>query len=1234
MEPFESCAKLLTIAVGLAAGCATLCANAQNGWVEREGYRAMAVSTPEGKAEGFTRMDPSQTGISFANTLAESRHLTNQILLDGSGVALGDIDGDGWCDIFLSHIDGPNALYRNLGGWRFQNVTAAAGVEAPDWNSTGAAFVDLDGDGHLDLVLNGLGRGTAVYRNNGKGEFHQTHLLNPGSAATSLAFADFDGDGFVDLYVTNYRFNALMDMPDARATFKSVAGRVAIETINGRPITSPDLTNRFFINARGGVDEAGEPDRLYRNLGGTNFVAIPFHGGAFLDENGEPLKRDLFEWGLNALFRDFNKDGRPDLFVSNDFESPDRLWINQGGGKFRLASPETFRHTSYFSMGADAADVNRDGWDDLFVLDMLPRNHRDRMVQAAVPYEVGGVGQWLNRPQYSFSVLHLNRGDGTFSQRAHMAGVADSDWAWTAGFLDVDLDGWEDLLVTNGNERDGRNMDTTDRLKLMRQGKRLTRQQMLEQRRIFDRLNAPNLAYRNLGDGTFLEVGARWGFNHDGVSHGMAFADLDNDGDMDVVVNNLNETASVYRNNSTAPRLWVAARGVGANSRSIGARIQVRNGPVAQSQEISAGGKYVSSDEPARVFAAGGAKQLEIEVRWPDGRSTVVSHVAPNQRVELIDDGSAGLKVGREPAAVVQPLFEDVSDQLGHQHHEEIHDDFATQPLLPWRLSQQGPGLAWWDWDGDGWEDLIIGSGKGGKLGVMLNNRSGGFAPSGESASKLLATRDQTGMVAGVIGGKRGLLIAASNYEDGVAAGVAVRAFGQAGGPPVDVMAQGPASLGSIAMADVDRDGDLDLFVAGRSVPGAYGQSASSSLWLQEGATWSHHPDSAQQFQNVGMVSGALFTDINNDGWPDLILAVEWGSPKVFVNLRGRFEDASEAWRVSELRGPWTSVASGDLDGDGRVDLVLGNMGSNTHWQPHLGAPLIVRFSAPEQGRPALFFEAARPLGAGSAVPFRNLETLGSAMPVLREKYRSHGEFAKADAEQVAAASGVDWRIVEANSFETILLLNRGGHFERGPLPMEVQAAPVFGVAIADLDLNGWPDLALAQNLFAVRPDSPRLDAGLGLVLLNSGGGNFRALNPGESGIRVFGEQRGVAVGDFDQDGRPDVAISQNGGATKLFRGVRAQPGLRLRLVGSAANPDAVGARVLVRGSEGAARVLWESQAGGGHLSQNSLVPVIPTPIIASAFLEWPTGDRVPLPAQMEGREWILPMPSPQANVP
>lgn len=1228
MESFASHARLICWLIALGLAGAGLLGAAPARWEERAGHRAMAITLPSGKGEGFTRMDAAQTGIHFANVLAESRHLTNQILLDGSGVALGDVDGDGWCDLLLCHIDGANALYRNLGGWRFENIAAAAGVEAVGWNSTGAALADLDGDGDLDLVLNGLGRGTSIFYNDGQGKFRPGPVLNAGSAATGIALGDFDGDGFLDLYVVNYRFNALMDMPDARATFRNVGGRLAIETINGRPITSPDLTNRFFINARGAVDEMGEADCLYRSQGGTNFVAAPFSGGAFLDEDGEPLKGELFEWGLNALFRDFNHDGLPDLFVSNDFESPDRLWINQGRGKFRLAPRETFRQTSYFSMGADVADVNRDGWDDLFVLDMLPRNHRDRMAQSAVPHVIGAPGDLLGRPQYSISALHFSRGDGTFAQNAFMAGLADSDWAWGAAFLDVDLDGWEDLLVTNGNERDGRNMDTTEQLKALRAGKRLTRQQMLEQRRLFSRLNVPNLAYRNLRDGSFEEVGSSWGFNHDGVSHGLALADLDNDGDLDVVVNNMNETASVYRNNSSAPRLWVAAKGEGGNTRGVGARVVVRKGPVEQSQEIMAGGRYVSSDEPARVFAAGEADGLDVEVVWPDGRRTFLSGVAPNQRIEVSQAGALRAEEEKPRGKLARPIFEDVSGRLGHTHHEVIFDDFAAQPLLPWRASQEGPGLAWWDWDGDGWDDLVIGSGKGGRIAAMLNNHSGGFAPDRLPAARLMATRDVAGFAAGAADGERQLFAAFSNYEDGLGAGVAVKSYRQSGGPPTDEMAQGPDSLGPIAMADIDGDGDLDLFAGGRVVSGAYGQPASSSLWVREGGRWLAHPDTAERFHRLGMVSGALFTDLNNDGWPDLVVTLEWGSPRIFINQRGRFEDVSEAWGVAQLRGPWLSVASGDLDGDGRVDLVLGNVGMNTPWQPHLANPLWVRFAASSGGLPALFFEAVKSRGVEYPVPFQNLEILAASMPTLREKYRSHADFSKASAEAVASAAGAQWTMVEANSFKTTLLLNRGGRFEAASLPQAVHTSPTFAIAVADFDLDGWPDLFLAQNFFAVRPNSSRMDAGLGLLMLNQGGAGFRTLDVRESGIRILGEQRGVAVGDFDKDGRPDLAVGQNGAETKLYRGIAAKPGQALRLKGGAGNPDAVGARVWLAGEDGKPRLYWEAQSGGGHLSQHSLTVILPATAAGAGFVEWPGGGRTPLPAAAGSRELLLSSPA------
>ncbi|HEX7861207.1 MAG TPA: CRTAC1 family protein [Verrucomicrobiae bacterium] len=590
---------------------------------------------PEGKA-GFTRLEALKTGISFTNQLSDARAATNRNLLSGSGVAAGDIDNDGNIDLFFCALDNSNALYRNLGNWRFENITASSpSITLEDSDCTGAAFADVDGDGDLDLLVNALGKGTQLFLNDGKGGFSpktdsglQTH-----AGSTSLALADIDGDSDLDLYVCNFRPTTIRDDPTTKYSVGYIGDRPVVLKVNGRPATAPDLTNRFLVAANGLVIEQGEADVLYENDGAGRFTAISFTSGRFREANGEVLKQAPFDWGLAVQMRDFTGDGAPDIYVCNDYWTPDRIWINDGRGNFHAAPLHAFRTTSYSSMGVDFADLDRNGTMDCVVLDMLSRQHKERQVQVAdVPDYHSVPGEIWTRFQLPQNTVQLNRGDGTFAEIGRLCGLEASEWSWNPIFLDVDFDGWEDLLVSNGHRRDFQNMDATSDIQNALKSKRLTfadRRAIME---IFPGLNTTNAAFRNNGDLTFSDMGAQWGLNSPAISHGSCLADLDNDGDMDLVVNNLGSSLGVYRNDATAPRVLVRLKGTGKNRHGIGAQIFVGAGSLVQTQEILGGGRYLSSDAPERSFALPESAGAWIEIRWRDGQKTRIADVKANSR--------------------------------------------------------------------------------------------------------------------------------------------------------------------------------------------------------------------------------------------------------------------------------------------------------------------------------------------------------------------------------------------------------------------------------------------------------------------------------------------------------------------------------------------------------------------------------------------------------------------------
>lgn len=1190
---------------------------------------------------GFTSLPASATGITFTNTLPETRHLTNQILLNGAGVTLGDVDGDGFADVYLACPDGANALYRNLGNWRFADITGAAGVACRGLTSTGAAFADLDGDGDLDLVVNTLGNGTRVFVNDGQARFTpHAQSLNPGRGGMTTAVADFDGDGFLDLYLANYRTSGLMDLPNARATFRTVEGRLTIETVNGRPMTDPDLTNRFRVGPHGAIEENGDADVLYRNIGGTNFAAVPFTGGSFLDEDGRPLVFEPFEWGLTAAFRDLNDDGRPDLYVCNDFQTPDRLWLNQGDGRFRLAPRLAIRKNAMFSMAVDFADVNRDGFLDFFTLDMMSREHGQRMRymgERNPPQAVPGV--YDDRPQFGLNTLFLNRGDGTYAEIGQLAGVEAAEWAWSCLFLDVDLDGWEDLLAVNGMERAARDMDVVEYLKRLRATRRLTDAQIFRERRAFPRLATANLAFRNRRDLTFEETGAAWGFDWRGVSQAVAAADLDQDGDLDLVVNNLNAAPLLLRNDSPAPRLAVRLRGLPPNTRGIGARIRVAGaGLPLQVHEMTAGGRYLAGDDAVRIFAAGTpTNRLAIEVLWRSGRRSSLPDAAADCAYEF-DEAAAEAAPASAPGTSPLPWFEDVSTRLVHRHHEAAFDDFARQPLLPNKLSQLGPGVTWFDVNGDGWDDLVVPSGKGGQPGVLTNNTTGAFTPVTNAPFALAAARDQTTALGWrtTTNGPGPFVLGSANYEDGQVSGAAVLTCRPGAAGPEDWLPAAESSPGPLALGDVDSDGDLDLFIGGRVIPGKYPLAATSRLFLQQAAqeqfTAAAGPN-AKTLTQLGLASGAVFTDLTGDGFPELVVACEWGPIRILrndhgtlavwnppltwpTNVAGLSPLAPRPSSLSALTGWWNSVAAGDFDGDGRLDLVAGNWGRNTKYEAHRSQPLRIYFGDFGGAGKLDLVEAHFDAGMGKLVPERQLDILAPSLPFLRAAFPTHRTYSKASLDEVLADRLPSAQVLEAAWLETTLFLNRGDHFEARSLPVEAQFAPVFGLGVADFDGDGAFDLFLAQNFFGPQPETARYDAGCGLILRGDGRGGFTAVPGQRSGVSVYGEQRGAAVADFDHDGRIDFAVAQNGAETRLFRNQAATPGLRVRLDAGPGNRDGIGAQV--RGVFGARLgPVLEVHAGSGYWSQDSPVLVITGAAPADALaIRWPGGreTRVPLP--------------------
>ena len=1147
--------------------------------------------SPAANGPRFQRMDPERTGIDFVHRWTPPEKYQHELPFPcvGGGVAVGDYDGDGRPDLFLTRPFGGSRLYRNLGDFRFEDVTQTAGLEDETLWGQGASFADIDNDGDLDLFVCGYDCPNRLYINRGNGKFvdrSEKSGLNFHGASIMMAFADYDLDGDLDGYLVTYRITPR----------KTPKGRYYQK--DGLPAMEPKL--REQIDLINGPDErtfeviSGQYDRLYRNDG----------TGTFTDVSAEALGKAAAgnDMGNAVLWWDYNNDRYPDLYVANDFAGPDRLLQNLGDGTFLDVTFDSLPHTPWFSMGADSADINNDGLVDLMGTDMSGTSHYKQKMSMGDMSANGWFLEWAEPRQYMRNTVYLNSGTPRFLEAAYLTGLADTDWTWSINFGDLDNDGWVDLFAANGMTGDWSNSDFGRRTGLSRDGVTAKSAKMFSH---VPPKREPNMAFRNRGDLSFEPVAAEWGLDFEGISFGAAFGDLDADGDLDLVVNNFGEAPGIYHNQTAGPhRITVRLEGTQSNRQGIGARIELRSGDLIQTRYLTVARGFMGAVEPIAHFGLGSNQAVDrLTVFWPSGQVQEFSDLTPDQQYTIAEPHSA------TPQSV-QPTPKDRMFRRGYlgndqPHRERAFDDYAMQPLLPYQLSQLGPGLACADVDGNGLDDVYVG-GAAGSPGLLYRQLDPGLFSGGMQDKDFSRHRDREDMGALFfdvdIDGDMDLYVVSGGVElpagpsgqpddevlrDRLYLNDGSGAFSDA---PEGTLPDIHDSGGTAVAADMDRDGDLDLFVGGRVIPGHYPLAPESRLLRNEdGRLVDVTDEAAPALRHTGLVTGALWSDVDNDGDPDLLVAHEWGPVKLFANEDGRLEDRTEQAGLAGRIGWYNGINGRDVDHDGDIDYVVGNVGLNTKYHASEEQPALLYYGDFEgEGRKRLV-EAE--YEDENLFPIRGKSCSEHAMPFVTKQFPSFHEFAVASLAEIYTPRCLkESQRFAANSFESGLLINDGtGRFTFQPFPRLAQISPVYGTVLTDVDGDGLTDIYLVQNFFAHQRETGRMDGGVSLLLTGNGEGVFDPVWPDRSGLVVAGDAKASTSTDLNGDGWVDFVVAVNNGRVLTFENRRSSDGaaMTVALRGRPGNPIAVGARVTVEREHGPPQT-DEVRAGGGYLSQST----------------------------------------------
>ena len=1060
----------------------------------------------------FKLLSADQTGVTFANTITTSDSLnvqTDVYVYNGAGVAVGDIDNDGLPDIFFAGNMVSSRLYLNKGGMHFEDITTTAGVSTNRW-ATGVTMVDINNDGYLDIYVSVSGpewskpaqRANLLFINNGNRTFTEAaaqYGLDDTGFTTHAAFLDYDGDGCLDVFL----------LENAPADFSR--GEVASIPVGMHGVT-PDSYNR-----------------LYRNDCHGKFIDVSAKAGILRTAG----------YGLGVAIADLNGDGRPDIYVSNDVVTNDVLYVNNGDGTFTDKAGRWLKHTSFAGMGVDIADFNNDGWPDILQVDMMPRDlARRKRTSGYMTYSSQAESRNRGfRDDYSANSLQLsngvtNEGDLVFSEISRMAGVSHTDWSWSALFADFDNDGYKDIFIGNGYPKAVNDLDYMTTTRAARQpGKaNATRRAGLDHLKRLPGYAEPNYVFRNAGDLTFTDKSKDWGLEKSSFSYGAAYADLDNDGKLDLVVNNIDAPAFIYKNvqpiDDAHHFLGVRFEGITSNRQGIGSTLVLTAGGHKQFLYQSPYRGYMSTVDDRPHFGLGRLKRVDsLEVFWPDGRYQLLTALDVDRVLVLKQADATEKKRPTLPATAMHDrLFEpvDAGHALAYKHPVGRTVDYSVQSLLPYMISRQGPPIAIGDVNGDGLDDVFIGGGSGVAGQLFTQQKDGRFVAStgGQPWESDKAYQDWGALFFDANGdGLPDLYVASGGYQ--LTPGSPLLQdrlyLNRGGGAFVRDTQALPTMLTSTATVragDFNGDGRPDLFIGGRVSPRKYPYPTRSYLLRNDGGRFTDvTAQVAPELVNPGgMITDAVWIDFDGDGRLDLVTVGEWMPIQFYRNDGKQLRNVTQSTHLPPMRGWWSSLAVRDFDHDGRPDLVAGNLGLNYTYTTSKDSAFGI-YAGDFSGNQATDIILTQTI-AGIDYPLSGMVPLGHELYQLSLKFPTYGSFADASMSQLFTPTQLSQALhYQVDTFASMLLHNEGaGVFRASALPAAAQIAPIKGIVAHDVDGDGHLDLIVAGNLYDAEPNTPRADAGNGLWLRGDGRGHFAPVSPRESGFLATKNVAGLAL--------------------------------------------------------------------------------------------------------------------------